>query len=159
MFNVPFRGLVNGLQVRDFGPQFDEKMMSGIISENPTVQKDKQYTVLVPKVDADNNEIGGIATLTLQVPLGTYTGWSLRKAGYGEGDLAVLEGMYIPFAKTKAERLVNSDTRLSLEERYQTNENYLKKVKKAAKKLVKQRLMLKEDAEREIKKAENMKLF
>ncbi len=159
MFNVPFRGLVNGLEVRDFGPQFDEKMMSGIISENPIIKKDKEYTVLVPKVDADNNELGGIATLTLRVPLGTYTGWSLRKAGYGEGDLAVLEGMYIPFAKTKAERLVNSDTRLSLEERYQTRENYIKKVKKAAKKLVKQRLMLPEDADREIKKAENLKLF
>lgn len=159
MFNVPFRGLVNPLQVRDFGPQFDEKMMSGIISENPTAKKDKQYTVLVPKVDADNNETGGIASLTLRVPLGTYTGWSLRKAGYGEGDLAVLEGMYIPFAKTKAERLVNSDTRLSLEERYQTPENYVKKVKKAARKMVKQHLMLPEDAEREIRKAEAMKLF
>lgn len=159
MFNVPYRGLVNGLQVRDFGPQFDEKMMSGIISENPTVEKDKLYTVLVPKVDEDNNEIGGVATLTLRVPLGTYTGWSLRKAGYGEGDLAVLEGMYIPFAKTRAERLVNSDTRLSLEERYQTQANYVKKVKKAAKKMVKLRLMLKEDADREIKKAENLKLF
>ncbi|RYU97093.1 alpha/beta hydrolase domain-containing protein [Emticicia agri] len=156
MFNVPFRGLVNGLKVRDFGPQFDEKMMTGIIGENPTVKKDKSYTVLVPKVDEDNNETGGLETLTLRVPLGTYTGWSLRKAGYGEGDLAVLEGMYIPFAKTRAERLVNSDTRLSLEERYQSHENYVKKVKKAAKKMVKQRLMLPEDAEREIRKAENM---
>ncbi|RFS14372.1 alpha/beta hydrolase domain-containing protein [Emticicia sp. C21] len=159
MFNVPFRGLVNGLEVRDFGPQFDEKMMTGIISENPVLKKDKQYTVLVPKVDADNNEMGGLSTLSLRVPLGTYTGWSLRKAGYGEGDLAVLEGMYIPFAKTRAERLVNSDTRLSLEERYETQANYVKKVKKAAKKMVKQGLMLPEDANREIKKAEELKLL
>ena len=133
--------------------------MSGIIGENPIISKDKKYTVLVPKVDDDNNEMGGLASLTLRVPMGTYTGWSLRKAGYSEGDLAVLEGMYIPFAKTKAERLVNGDTRLSLEERYQSNENYAKKVKKAAKKMVKQGLMLPEDAEREIKKAENLKLF
>lgn len=159
MFNVPFRGLVSELQVRDFGPQFDEKMMSGIVGDNPIVYKDKQYNVLVPKVDGDNNESGGLATLTLRVPLGTYTGWSLRKAGYGEGDLAVLEGMYIPFAKTKAERLVNSDARLSLEERYQSHKNYVKKIKRAAKRMVKQRLMLPEDAEREIKKAENLKLF
>lgn len=159
MANVPFRGLVNGLEVRDFGPEFDEKMMSGILSEKPIVSKDKQYTVLVPKVDADNNELGGLTTLTQRVPLGTYTGWSLRKAGYGEGDLAVLEGMYIPFAKTKAERLANSDSRLSLEERYQNQNNYVKKVKKAAKKMIKQGLMLPEDAEREIKKAENLKLF
>lgn len=157
--NVPFRGLVNQLEVRDFGPQFDEKMMSGIADEMPVIMKDKQYTVLVPKVDADNNELGGLSTLTLKVPLGTFTGWSLRKAGYGEGDLAVLEGMYIPFSKTKAERLVNGDSRLSLEERYGNEANYLKKVRKAAKKMVKQRLLLPEDAEREIKKAEGMKLF
>lgn len=159
MANVAFRGLVSELQVRDFGPQFDEKMMTGIADESPVINKDKRYTVLVPKVDADNNELGGLSTLTLKVPLGTYTGWSLRKAGYGEGDLAVLEGMYIPFAKTKAERLVNGDARLSLEERYGTQENYVKKVKKAAKKMIKQRLLLPEDAEREIRKAEGLKLF
>ena len=67
--------------------------------------------------------------------------------------------MYIPFAKTKAERLVNSDSRLSLEERYHTQADYVKKVRKTAKRMVKQRLMLPEDAEREIKKAENLKLF
>lgn len=157
--NVAFRGLVSELVVRDFGPQFDEKMMTGIALESPVVEKDKKYTVLVPRVDADNNEMGGLATLTLKVPLGTYTGWSLRKAGYGEGDLAVLEGMYIPFAKTKAERLVNGDARLSLEERYETQANYVKKVRKAAKKMIKQRLLLPEDAEREIRKAEGLKLF
>ncbi len=157
--NVPFKGLVNELQVRDFGPKFDEKMMSGIADETPVILKEKQYTVLVPKVDADNNELGGLTTLTLKVPLGTYTGWSLRKAGYGEGDLAVLEGMYVPFAKTKAERLVNGDARLSLEERYKTQANFVKKVKKAAKKMIKQRLLLPEDAEREIRKAEGLKLF
>lgn len=156
MNNVPFKGLVNELQVRDFGPHFDEKMMSGIISESPVIKKDKAYTILVPKVDADNNEKGGLATLTLQVPIGTYTGWSLRKAGYGEGDLAVLEGMFIPFARTKAERLANNDNRLSLEERYKSHNNYVKLVKKVAKKMIKQRLLLPEDAEREIKKAENL---
>ncbi|WP_259015860.1 alpha/beta hydrolase domain-containing protein [Emticicia fluvialis] len=157
--HIPFRGLLNEMYVRDFGPQFDEKMMSGVLAETPVSKKDKRYVVLVPKVNADNNELGGLETLTHQVPLGTYTGWSLRKAGYGEGDLAVLEGMYIPFAKTKAERIAAGDSRLSLEERYPNHTDYVNKVKAAAAGLVKQRLILPEDAEREIKKAEQLTIF
>lgn len=157
--HVPFRGLVNGLQVRDFGPQFDEKMLSGILAATPVIKKNKEYTVLVPRLNADNNEMGGLETLTHLVPLGTYTGWSLRKAGYGEGDLAVLEGMYIPFAKTKAERIAAGDSRLSLEERYPSHADYVNKIKAAADRLVKQRLLLPDDAEREIKKAGQLKIF
>jgi hypothetical protein len=38
----------------------------------------------------------------MRVPLGTYTGWNLHRTSYGEGDLASLNGMFIPFKKTKA---------------------------------------------------------
>ena len=34
------------------------------------------YGVLVPQVDADGNDIGGIRSVFLQVPVGTYTGWN-----------------------------------------------------------------------------------
>jgi hypothetical protein len=33
--------------------------------------------VLVPQVDGDGNDIAGIRSLQLAVPLGTYTGWNL----------------------------------------------------------------------------------
>ncbi|MDI9882391.1 alpha/beta hydrolase domain-containing protein [Flectobacillus longus] len=157
--NIPFKGLVDGYTVRDFGKEFQAKWMTGIVHEPAKLIKDKVYTVLVPTVDQDNNEIGGLHTLTRRVPLGTYTGWSLRIKGYGEGNLAPLDGYFLPFAKTKAERLVKNDPRLSLEERYGNSEHYVSLVKKAAEDMVKEGLMLPEDAEREIKKAEKNSLF
>ena len=157
--NVPYTGLVNGLTVRDFGTAFDEKMMSGILTEPPIVYADKKYTVLVPKVNEDDNEIGGVHTLTWRVPLGTYTGWSLRKAGYSEGDLAGLSGEFIPFKKTKTERLAVGDPRLSLEERYGSQEGYINAVKKAAAAMIKEGFLLPEDAEREIEKAKKANIF
>jgi hypothetical protein len=157
--NIPFKGLVDGYTVRDFGKEFQAKWMTGIVHEPAKLIKDKVYTVLVPAVDQDNNEIGGLHTLTRRVPLGTYTGWALRIKGYGEGNLAPLDGYFLPFAKTKAERLVKNDPRLSLEERYGNSEHYVSLVKKAAEEMVKEGLILPEDAEREIKKAENNSLF
>jgi hypothetical protein len=41
-------------------------------------------------------------------------------------------GGMVPFAKTRAQRLANSDPRLSLEERYGTHDNYVAAVRAAA---------------------------
>ena len=105
-------------------------------------------------MDKDDNEIGGIRNTTVMVPLGTYTGWSLRQKGYGEGDLNALNGMFIPFKKTKQERIAAGDPRLSLEERYQTHEGYVNAVKKAADELVSKGFLLAEDAATIISAAE-----
>ena len=59
------------------------------------------YEILVPKVDADGNDIAGIRLPAIEVPIGTYTGWNLRPRGLAEGDLSGLLGSFIPFAKTK----------------------------------------------------------
>jgi hypothetical protein len=107
------------------------------------------------EVDPDGNELGGIRNTTLRVPLGTYTGWSLRRAGYGEGNLASLNGMFIPFKKTKAERLAANDPRPSLEERYVTHDAYVAAVQKAADDLVKAGFLLPDDAQEEICSAQN----
>ena len=56
-------------------------------------------------------------------------------------------GTYRPFAKTAAERKAVNDERLSLEERYPGGLNeYVTKVKVAARGLVADRLLLEEDA-------------
>jgi hypothetical protein len=60
--NIPFKGLVDGYTVRDFGKEFQAKWMTGIVHEPAKLIKDKVYTVLVPTVDQDNNEIGGLHT-------------------------------------------------------------------------------------------------
>ncbi|RAJ26368.1 alpha/beta hydrolase domain-containing protein [Pedobacter cryoconitis] len=150
---IPFKGLVNNPPLLDFGQNFSARGLSGELQEPPKVIKHKKYRVLVPKVDSDGNEEGGIRNIAIKVPLGTYTGWSLRRKGYGEGDLASLNGMYIPFKQTRSERLAARDPRLSLEERYADNEGYIAAVKKASEDLVKAGFLLQEDATTEIENA------
>jgi hypothetical protein len=78
----------------------------------------------VPRVDADGNDLGGIRPSAVAAPLGTYTGWNLRRAGFGENELCGLNGSFIPSAKTKAEREGSHDPR-PFEERYTIHEGYV----------------------------------
>ena len=108
----------------------------------------------VSKVDTDGNEVAGIRLPPVAVPTATTTGWALRRAGFGENDGCEGAGQYIPFKKTKAERLATNDPRLSLEERYQTHAGYVKAVTQAVNTLLTQRLLLPDDAREYIKTAE-----
>ena len=63
-------------------------------------------------------------------------------------------GGMLPFAKTKAERLANNDTRLSLEERYGDHAGYVAAVKKAAANAVAQKFLLQKDADALVAAAE-----
>jgi hypothetical protein len=129
----------------DYGPDFAK---NGILTiEPPKIQG--HYVVLVPKSDADGNDLGTLLPAEVAVPLATYTGWNLRRRDVGaEAQLASLMGSYIPFAKTKAERKATGDPRKSIEERYGNFETYQKRFAAACAELVKQRYMLTEDAER-----------
>lgn len=89
-----------------------------------------------------------------QVPLGTYLGWNIVNAGFDKGRICTLSGGYVPFAKTKAERMASGDPRLSLEERYGTHKAYVDAVKAAAEKAVAERFLLRADADRLIAEAE-----
>jgi hypothetical protein len=121
--------------------------------------KGKEYPLLVPKVDRDGNEIGGVRAVGLQVPLATHSGWNLRAKGFIEDELCYLNGQYIPFAKTKAEREKSGDPRLSIEERYKDQADYEQQVSRAARNLVDQRFLLPEDGERLIDEAKKQLLF
>ena len=129
-------------------------VVRGRISVHPPEPiADRAYTILVPKVDRDGNDVGGIRLPAIEAPLGTYTGWNLRPAGLAEGELAGLLGSFIPFALTKAERLKSGDPRLSLEERYKHTNDYVSRVSRAARLLAEQRYLLSSDAERLIEEA------
>ena len=78
----------------------------------------------------------GIRSLQLQVPIGTYSGWNLDRAGRFEDGFWSLSGSFIPFARTRAERASVGDPRPSLEERYPTREVYVTAVCAAAAMLV-----------------------
>ena len=137
-------GVTNQKVYLDRGRRFDVEDVSGIMAEPPI--PGAAYTVLLPQVDADGNPIDGLRNTNVQVPLGTYTGWNIRKPGFSEGDSCDLTGGFIPFFKTKAEREAAGDPRLSLEERYPTHDDYVAKVTAAANDLVSKRLLLPEDA-------------
>ncbi len=58
-----------------------------------------------------------------------------------------------PFTETRAERKALGDSRLSIEERYPTHEAYVGKVKEAVNRLLKDRLLLEENARRIMEEA------
>jgi hypothetical protein len=146
-------GLVNSVLDYDFGPDFSYNDLSGVIAKEPPPIR-QVIPTLVPKVDADGTDLGGVPSVLRQVPLGTYTGWNVTAAGFNKGKICTLSGGYIPFAKTKAERLASGDPRLSLEERYGSHQAYARAVKTAADKAVSERFLLREDADRLIAEAE-----
>ncbi len=145
-------GLVNSVLDYDFGPDFNYTDLSGIVSREPPVIK-QVIPTLVPKADADGTDVGGVPSVLRQVPLGTYLGWNVTAAGFDKGRICTLNGGYVPFAKTKTERLASGDPRPSLEERYGTHQAYVDAVKAAAEKAVTERFLLPADADRLIREA------
>ena len=90
----------NALPLLDFGPDVER----GILREPPDVVPGRQYTVLVPAVDRDGNDMPGVRAPMVAAPLGTYTGWNLRARGFGHGAQLRFEGSYIPFPESPQER-------------------------------------------------------
>ena len=113
----------------------------------------------VPRVNEDGNEMAGVPSVLMQAPLGTYLGWNVYRSGFFAGQGCGFQGGWIPFAKTKAERLANHDPRPSLEERYGTLERCVAIVKGAADQAVRDRFLLSEDAERIVHQAETSNIL
>lgn len=145
-------GLLNPVFDYDFGPDFNYVDESGVITRQPPAVK-RVLPTLVPKVDADGNDVGGVPSVLRQAPLGTYTGWNVMASGFDKGKICLLNGSFIPFAQTKAERIASGDPRRSLEERYGSHSAYVDAVKAAAGKAVAERFLLPEDADRLIGEA------
>jgi hypothetical protein len=132
---------------RDFlwrGPGFDHTRVSGVLEEPPVPVV--RYRVLLPEVDADGNEVGGLRSTTLQAPLGTYTSWNTRRQGFVQGDACDLTGSFFPFAARPAERQPG-DPRPTLEERYGDHDGYVAAVRQAAAALLARGYLLPEDAD------------
>jgi hypothetical protein len=144
--------LLNQLPDYDFGPDFKYNDLSGVITMEPPAVK-RLIPLLVPKVDKDGNDGVGVQSVLRQAPLGTYTGWNVTAAGFNKGKICALNGAFIPFAKTKAERMAAHDSRPSLEERYASHDAYVAAVKTAADKAVQERFLLREDADRLVAQA------
>ena len=150
---LPEPGLINPLLDYDWGPQFDPSDASGI----PTVAPPRIRQVLpmlVPRVDPDGNEVGGIPVVLLEAPLGTYLGWNITATGFHAGRLCSYAGGMVPFARTRAEREANRDPRLSLEERYGSHAGYVEAVRRAVELVRSAGFLLERDAAALVRQAE-----
>ncbi|MBY0488607.1 MAG: hypothetical protein K2R93_02085 [Gemmatimonadaceae bacterium] len=138
-------GLVNPFIDYEWGPRFDRVDGSGIVDRVPPGIR-KVFPMMVPKVDADGNELGGVPLVLRDAPLGTYTGWNITASGFFAGQACSYAAGMIPFANTKAERLATGDPRLSLEERYGDHDGYVAAVRRAAERAVAMRFLTPVDA-------------
>jgi hypothetical protein len=135
----------------NYGPDFYK---AGIPTINPPVfsapYQDNPangpiYPSFVPRTDRDGNDVAGVRLPDVTVPLATYTGWALR-SGPQANDGCESAGQMIPFARTRAEREASGDPRASVEERYPSFRRYERQVVHAIREMLKDRLMLCEDA-------------
>jgi Alpha/beta hydrolase domain len=142
---VTFPPMLNELELLDFGPLFGSD--GGVLTELPPLLG-PSYKTFVPKPDADGLDIAGIRPMEIRVPLGTNVGWNVRAPGFRSPNLCGLNGSFIAFATTKAQRLATGDPRRSLQERYKNHQGYVDAVETAAAELVHERFLLQEDADR-----------
>ena len=103
-------------------------------------------TLRVAAHGPDNNELGMLLLPSVSVPVATLTGWNLRSPAAGaEGEMWGLMGSYIPFARTKEERLALGDPRPALLERYKNFDDYLAQYRSASEQMIADRYLLAED--------------
>jgi len=133
---APFSPAIGKLQLVDF-------------TANPPrpISAFAPYAIGVMAVNGDGNAEHGVVLPEVAVPIATYSGRNTRAKGYAQGELCGTLGSSIPFARTAAERRDAGDPRLSIEERYKDENDYRDKLTSAARQLVADRLMLKEDAD------------
>lgn len=102
----------------------------------------------VSSIDADYNEIAGIRLPDISVPVGSHSGWNPRHPDIGAPEQAVsFMGFTRFFPATEAERQRTGDPRRSIEARYRDRDDYLARVREAARDLVSRRYLLEEDVE------------
>ncbi len=142
----------NRMPALDFGPRVEDGILD---REPPEVLAEAGYPVLVPAVDADGNETAGVRAPMIAAPVGTFTGWNLRRRGFAGGAMHEFSGSYIPFPDTPEERAAAGDPRPSLLERYGDAAGYLRAVEAAARALIEEGFMLEEDLPRVLARAQD----
>jgi hypothetical protein len=147
-----YRAWYNSFKLFDFGPRFNHQDDGGIADYLPPRFTGRSYAIMVPQVDRRTGmTLAGIKDPSAAAPTGT----SLE-FGYPNSqkiDLTGLNGSFIPFHKTTADRIAAGDTRPSLEELYGTQAGYVAAVTDAVNKLVSRRFLLQRDADLAIQRA------
>jgi hypothetical protein len=94
-----------------------------------------------PRRDADGNVMGGVRLPDVAVPLGTHAAQQDPPSFS-----CALAGAFLPFATTKEARETNKDPRLSIAERYAGRNDYVNKIRIAARALQADGFLLPDDA-------------
>jgi len=127
----------------DFGPRF---VSEGIMDVLPPIVT-TPYPALVPKTDADGNDIAGVRMPEVAVPLATYTGW---KPARRRRRRRLRRERHQDRLPTTPSTRSPGDPRKSILERYPTHQVYVDAVTKAVQKLQKERFLIEEDAQKYI---------
>lgn len=126
---LPYNGVYNTLSLND----------ESVIPSAPST---KFYVVHQPTNDAQGNNRAGAKMPDSLVPLATFTGYSLRRSGFVEGDQNGLGSSQLAFPLTDTA----ADPRRSVKGLYGSVSGYLNQWNAAVDQLVADRLMLAEDA-------------
>jgi hypothetical protein len=130
-----------------FNGEYNQVFVTDYSHAVPVVNTAKQYTILVPKVDANGNETTGVRVPDVAAPLATYTGWNYRGAGHAIGEGCISNGAAIPFAVNPAAEAGGVDSRATLQTLYGgSRSRYQSAVAHAANALVKEGYLLQDDA-------------
>ena len=106
----------------------------------------RAYPDRVSAVDGDGNEVAGVRMPDITVPVATHTGFNSRdpRTG-GAGHYLEYLGSTLPFPRDELERQATGDPRLPIAARYRDLDDYLEKIRTAARALVAERYLLEED--------------
>ena len=128
----------------DYGPGWPE----GRVDEQPP-GPGPAFPSLAPETDRFGNEVGGVRNVAVRVPLATYTPWSLRVGMPGpEGELADFRGTFAPLPRDRAAARRTGDPRPPVTSLYGSRSEYLERVRRAARSLVRDGFLLEEDVDR-----------
>ncbi|HJP61078.1 MAG TPA: alpha/beta hydrolase domain-containing protein, partial [Gemmatimonadaceae bacterium] len=140
--NLPVARIPHQVYRMDFGPRWTQ----GIIDRDPP-RLGAPYPILVSRVDSIGNDLGGIRSVEVSVPLATYYPWQLRSGlSAGADRLMSFRGTFIPLPRTEADRRTSGDSRPSIESLYGDKARFMSKVDSAISSLIAQRFLLQMDA-------------
>ncbi|MFL5487517.1 MAG: alpha/beta hydrolase domain-containing protein [Gemmatimonadaceae bacterium] len=140
--NLPVARIPNQPYRMNFGARWNQ----GIIDHEPPILG-APYQIFVSRVDSVGNELGGIPSVEIMVPLATYYPWQLRAGMPAANDrLVSFRGTFIPLPKTDAERRSTADSRPSIEALYKNRSGFTARVDDAISTLIGRRMMLAEDS-------------
>jgi hypothetical protein len=127
---------------------FGSNWRAGILSKQPPAVL-HDYPALVPQVDGDGNDLGGIRLPEISAPLATFTGWNLRSPETGAPtERTAFYGSFFPLPRTDAEAKSEHDPRKPIEDRYKSYDEYRSQFERSLTELVHERYILAEDSAR-----------